>query len=658
MTAKLTMLLDMSKKLFDNKFTKLQEKFSKGTSKMKMKFKAVTKEVPLLGKAFDLLTNPIALVVAGILSIGTVAAKGSVAAEKFNTAFLPIKQLNLDKPKSEINQYQKDIRDAAFDVGIGIEASTNAMYDLQSATGLYGKDAISIYKKVGVFSKATGADINESMNATTKSMKAFGLGVEQIDSLLESNAKTVQVGITTFDELARVQTEYAGSVSAAGQQVDVGNKIFAMFTSISKNADIAANQTKTFFDSLGAQSAKIKEHLNIDVFDTKGNMKEADKLLVEISKKFQNLSDQQITNVINKIGGAEGLRTALNKVKTGAEDMINTFNAFDSSAFSLEEAVKNAEGDFGKMKQVFFNRLEIVFTKLGERVIPLLAGIFDMLMPALEFVYNNFDELATIITTVVTVATGLTLFFKIYKAFQLAAAATKGLTISQWLLNAAMNANPVAIMITGITLLITLVVMAIKKFDSWGSTILLILGPIGRVISAIILLRRHWDSIANAFSSDGIIAGLKRIGVVILDVLMHPVQKILGWIAKLTGWDWAKKAKEGVENFRTKMELITPEEKEGSKIREISKETDLYKKTEKSLLGDNNKGGTTKSLNKDITKVTGAAKQSRNISITIDSMHKGDIIMNAKETQGMTLQQVEDFFNEMLMRVVRNAETS
>ncbi|MFL0102269.1 phage tail tape measure protein [Tenacibaculum maritimum] len=298
-SAKLTMLLDLSKKLFDNKFAKLRKKFSQNVDKMKIKFQGLINEVPMLGRAFELITNPIALVTASILSFGALSAKGVAAVEKFDSAFLPIRQLNLDKPKKEMDAYRGKIRDAAFQIGSNLTESTQAMYDLQSATGVYGDDAIEIFKKVGVYSKATGANINDAMNSTTKSMKAFGLGVNQIDSLLESNAKTVQVGITTFDELAKVQTEYAGATSAAGQTVDVGNKIFAMFTSISKNSDIAANQTKTFFDSLGAQSKNIKKYLNIEVFDTEGNMKAADKLLIEISEKFKNMSDKDITAVIN-----------------------------------------------------------------------------------------------------------------------------------------------------------------------------------------------------------------------------------------------------------------------------------------------------------------------------------------------------------------------
>ncbi|MCG8253228.1 phage tail tape measure protein, partial [Tenacibaculum finnmarkense] len=406
-TSKMTMLLDLSTKLFGGKLQKLQSKFDKfGTKvggkidKLRLKYQGFIDQIPGVGRAMDLLKNPMALATVGILGVGiafgALATKGVQAAEKFDTAFLPIKQLNLDKSKVELDSYRSKIRDAAFDIGTNLGDSTNAMYDLQSATGLYGKDAIDVFKKVGRYSQATGADLGDSMNSTTKAMKAFGIGVDGIDALLASNAKTVQTGIVTFDELAKVQTEYAGATSAAGQSVDVGNKVFAMFTSISKNADIAAGQTKNFFDGLGARGAQIKKELDIDVFGVDGKMKDADKLLIDISQKFKNMTDKEITDTINKIGGPEGLRTALAKVKTGADDMVKTFNAFDSSKFSLKDALKNAEGDFGQMKELFGNRLEMVFSKIGEKIIPILASIFGYLARVLNFMYKNFNSLETV----------------------------------------------------------------------------------------------------------------------------------------------------------------------------------------------------------------------------------------------------------------------
>lgn len=148
---------------------------------------------------------------------------------------------------------------------------------------------------------------------------------------------------------------------------------------------------------------------------------------------------------------------------------------------------------------------------------------------------------------------------------KIAAFWTKAVTVAQWAWNAALSANPIGLVIAAIAVLIGLIVVAINKFDSWGSTMLLLLGPIGMVVSAVMMIKRHWDSIVDAFQSDGIIGGLKRIGLVLLDVLMHPLQRILGWVAELTGWDWAKNAAGSVEEFRKNMNLISTSEKEAGK---------------------------------------------------------------------------------------------
>ncbi|MFJ1492519.1 phage tail tape measure protein, partial [Capnocytophaga canis] len=506
-TSKMTLLIDLSKKLFDSKIGQMQRKFGQAVKKMKVDFKEFTDQIPMLGGALDLFSNKWVLLGAGLTAFGTLAAKGVQSAQKFDEAFLPIRNLNLDKSKSELDGYRNQIRDAAFELGTNLADSTNAVYDLQSATGLYGKDAIDIFKKVGTYSSATGAKIGDAMNSTTKAMKAFGLGVGDIDTLLESNAKTVQVGITTFDELAKVQTEYAGAASSAGQGVDTANKVFAMFTSVAKNSDIGANLTKTFFQGLGQQADKFKEVLKIDVFDKNGSMRSADTILKEISTKFKTMSDKQITEAINKIGGPEGLRGALDKVKTGAEDMIATFNAFDSSQFSLSEAMENANGDISKMKEAFSNRLETLLSKFGEKFYPLIAGIFDKLNPVLEWLYNNFDDVAT--------------------AFGIFVGVLGLATTAMWAFNAATAANPIGLIVVVIATIITLVVMALKKFDQWGAGILALLGPIGWLIIGIKTLYKHWEDIKKAFTDGGIIEGLKRIGLAILDMLLVPVQQLL-----------------------------------------------------------------------------------------------------------------------------------
>jgi TP901 family phage tail tape measure protein len=646
-TSKLELILQLSDKLFNNKLSQVQAKLSAATDKMEGKLGRFSQNQIKMASGVAVAFAAIG----GIAAITATIHKSVDATEKFNSAFLPIRQLNLDKSKSEVDSYRNLIRDSAYDIGTSLVDSTKAYYDLQSATGLYGAEAEAVFKKVGKYSIATGANLGDAMNSTTKAMKAYGLGVKDIDALLTSNAKTVQVGITTFDELARVQTDYAGAVSAAGQNFDTGNKVFAMFTSIAKSADIAANMTKTFFDGIGAQSKEIQDNLGIDVFDVNGNMKDADKILFEISDKFKSMSEKEITGVINKIGGPEGLRSALAKVKTGAEDMISTFNAFDSSKFSLADALKNAEGDYGKMKELFFNRLEMVFTKIGEKILPILAGIFDKISPILNFIYKNFDIIAMVLKvlsiSILLVSTGIGIYNLVVHR---AAIVTKLWAFYQNALNIAMNLNPIGLIVVAIAALIALVTVAIMKWDDWGAALMLFLGPVGLIISAFKSIYDHWESIVDAFKSDGIIGGLKRIGMVLVDAVLKPLQQMLEAIANVDPTGLAQKGADKLKAFREAHNLTTPGEKE----------TNLPNNALVKAPGGTTKptGIDKKKDGEDVSKAVGKANQVKKVDIRIDAFNKGGINVAQSAFKGMSKDDLEAWFKEMLARVILNAENA
>ncbi len=200
-------------------------------------------------------------------------------------------------------------------------------------------------------------------------------------------------------------------------------------------------------------------------------------------------------------------------------------------------------------------------------------------------------------------------------AQRIAAVATKAWAAVQSVLNVIMSMNPIGLIIIGIGLLVAAVYGVIEAFKKWGDEALLLFGPLGSMILA---FKTHWDSIVEAFKSDGIIAGLKRIGEVLMDVLLRPVQKLLGWVAELTGWDWAKKAAEWVHEVRIDHNLVSEEDKK----REIDHATGkpvAKKNADKtspvgSPLGINTATETTAS------KATAQSSQIKRIDITIDKV--------------------------------------
>ncbi len=383
--------LDVAKKQVEKSTGQMQSKLNSFKQSNVKMFDAIKTQVPGVSNVLGMLTNPYVLATAAVIGLSVAVGSATAKAMAFENKFTNIRQLNLDKSRSELDTYRMDILRTSMVTGISNQEMAQGFYDLQSAVGVYGDDAVKIATLVGNYSVATQAEFADSINQTTKAMKAFGIGSDGIQTLLESNAKTVQVGIVSFAELAKVQTEYAGAASAAGQNVDTANKIFAAFTSIAKNADVAANMTKTAFQ--GLSDPKVLNELKnygVQVYDNTGKMRNLDEIIKETSGKINNMNDMKFNKFMGNVGGPEGLRALFGKLRTGADDFFKTMDAYDTSKFDLNKALENAKQDPTALKKIVGNQWDTIMTTIGLRFLPLVAKV---LQPVSDFLTNIFGYL-------------------------------------------------------------------------------------------------------------------------------------------------------------------------------------------------------------------------------------------------------------------------
>lgn len=80
---------------------------------------------------------------------------------------------------------------------------------------------------------------------------------------------------------------------------------------------------------------------------------------------------------------------------------------------------------------------------------------------------------------------------------------------------------------------------------------------IGAVIAVVVSLVKHWDSLKRAFTEGGFIAGIKRIGFVIIDALLAPVQGLLNLISKIPGLGSVAKGADFIQGLRDRMDNAT-----------------------------------------------------------------------------------------------------
>lgn len=245
------------------------------------------------------------------------------------------------------------------------------------------------------------------------------------------------------------------------------------------------------------------------------------------------------------------------------------------SAKMVEDAFKSATGEggayndmlgqiaettAGKMAQ-FSGAWQETKIKIGEAFQPVLQQLLEIGNAALPIIEEIAQAIQPFISLLLKIGKVIYDLRYIILGVGVAVGIIKGITtatklwtIAQTLLNVVMTANPIGIIVVAVGALIGLIITAIKKYDEWGAAVTLLMGPLGMVINLVQSFRRNWDAIVEAFKTEGIIAGLKKIGVTLLDAILYPLQQLLEVMSKIPkiGDKFAAGAKK-LQDFRTKM---------------------------------------------------------------------------------------------------------
>ena len=337
----------------------------------------------------------------------------------------------------------------------------------------------------------------------------------------------------------------------------------------------------------------------------------------------------------------------------------------DPIAVEAARSTKTFEGAIGQMKAGVVDTFANILTAIGiDNLTGAINAMGSVVQTALQPFLWFFNELKAgnpVLELFLGIVGAITVGFLAYKATLFAVTIPlKLLAAAQAMLNGIMLLNPIGLVVAAIAALVAIVVIAISKWDEWGAALMVFLGPVGMVISAFKSIYDHWESIKTAFQTDGILGGLKRIGIVLLDAVLKPLQQILELAAMADPTGLAQKGVDKIKSFRKSFDLVTP----GEADQKLKSKSPTDNAPISSLLKapvidgkSDAKGKKDKKTGEDISKVAGQANQVRNVTIQIDAFNKGGINVAQSAYAGMTKADVEAWFKEMLRRTVINAET-
>jgi TP901 family phage tail tape measure protein len=462
---------------------------------------------------------------------------------------------------------------AILDMSKNTRTSISALQDIGVVAGTIGvaKDELVAFTKAGnEFAIALGSDFGSTEYA-----------VEQVAKLKNLFKETRDIDIATSMTKAGSAINEVSNMAGSAKNINdfmlrIGALPDAMKPTIQQSAalggfledaglsaEIAAGGFSNLILVAGKNMTGFATQMGMTV-ESANKLYQTDptQFAVKFSKSLSKLKPRELAMTLDqlKIGSQETIKV-VGALGSGYEKLgkvLDVSNSAFSEGISIgNEANKKNETMAGKLEMAQ-NNMQALSITIGTQLAPILSELIGYVVPVITSFTTWISENPKLTKTIAFLGLGLLGLSAIIKGVTFA---TTAWSVAQTVLNFIMTANPIGIIIVAIAAMVALIIGAIAYWEDWGAAILLMTGPIGWIINLFMSLRKHWDSIVEAFSSGGIIEGFKRLGAVILDSVLYPIQQLLGMLAKIPGVGaLLAPALKGIEVLREKLDVVEPKQ--------------------------------------------------------------------------------------------------
>ena len=448
-------------------------------------------------------TTVVAGTVTAIGGLGVAATKVGMSFESAMSQCAATMGLTAEEIANGSESFEM-LEKAAKDAGATTQFSASQSAEALNFLALAGYDAEKAVKTLPTvlnLAAAGGMELGEASDMVTDAMSALGDKAGTAESFVDKLAKTSQKSNTSVAQLGQAILTVGGTAKVLSGGVDEMNTVLGILADNGIKGAEGGTALRNMILSLTAPTdtaAEAIESLGLKVLDANGNMRPMNDIFNDLNGTLSTMTQGEQTQVLNKIFNKVDLKSVnallansgerfdelsgyIANCDGAAADMAETMNdnlqgkmtilgstleglgiqiyerlegplktAADTAIESLGNIAESlSSGDLGgsidKLAEAFGNMI----TKIAEGVETWLPRIIT----ALTWLLENSNTIATGIIAIGTamltlkVANAITAVVNAFKAWKLA---NEGVTAAQWLLNAAMSANPIGLIIAAV----------------------------------------------------------------------------------------------------------------------------------------------------------------------------------------------------------------
>ncbi len=630
-------------------------------------------QVPVLGRAMAVAANPLTAVVAGAAAAGTGFYKSTQMALEWEKKMAAI-NVTAQLSQTELTILSDKLLKIGKESATPLKEVPDAFNRIISA-GLDTEQSLKVLPLALKAAKAGFVDMEIVAKAGVNVMNSSGEDITKVYDVLFA---TLNKGAAEMGDIANYLPKVVPAGRQAGLALQETAGAFAYLTAQGQSTEAATTMLQNAFKALQSTDtvANFKK-IGVSVYDSNGKIRQLTDIIGDLKGRMDGLTDKQRADLLGSLGLDMRAANAFAVMTQDLEKLKDTINFTTDSQGQLNQAYEDSKTSTDVWREVL-NQVQAVMIRIGQVFLPVLKGIGNGLLAVINFV-GRWKEVFIAAAAGIGIATiaikGAVLWAGIMKG------ATIAWTVAQWALNIAMNANPIGIVIMAISALIGIIMALARRMGGFSNL---------------------WNAIKVSFT-----VGIKQLVEnfkygfsymwLSVQIFWERIKGWAQWIGQLfkNVGEGIKKALQG--DFSGAKEALTRKitTPAGERIKELQAEREALKgaykdATTKRTLEvvtawkrkDTQEGeadttnpdgtptgtpatptgtstGTFNGSGGSVTdSVTGSAKQIRNITVNIGSLNSGGINTTNTSLQNMEPSQIEEWFNGMCQRVLRNLELS
>ena len=455
------------------------------------------------GVLADLAANAISAVVSGLKDLGKAAMDAWKDFDEGVDQIIKKTGLTGDAAKEMEESFanvSKTILADSTDIG-------NAMGELNTRFGYTGQELEDATVAFLKFADVTGTDATDAVADVAKALTAAGKDLDDYQEILDALTVAGQKSGVSVSKVADGLNKYGAQTRALGLDVEEVIALFAQFELAGVNTEAAlAGLTKaTAKWQKEGKDAGSELTATVEAIRTAGDASKAAEIAIEA---FGNKAGPELADAIQSGRFAFDEFTQAVKDSAGAVDA--TFEETQDAPDKLALAVKGLKTDLAQTTNELLTEfapdiekaIESIGRTLKNDIIPAVKDVINWVKKNKTMLLTTLSSLAAglVALNVVKMITGLVNAFRAFKAAQ------EGATAAQWLLNAAMSANPIGLVVAAIAALVAAFVVLWNKSEAFREFFIGMWEAIKETVSAICtaigdFFVNLWDGITSGASA-------------------------------------------------------------------------------------------------------------------------------------------------------------